>query len=212
MSLTLINRGDHAPDYADGEHPAGMNNRGDACITWSLPPKAEIVRLGQSWDVRIASGSAFTHVAALPTTRAELVLFNGDPTKCYVVDSVYHLGISSMGAAGSVTLLGQIVSGIAAPTDDPLQLITGRSGRSYGGNAKRAVAQTTMLANRWSILQTSNNGGSATAQIGLATLAEVYGGFILKPGDTFGANAIVGTAEGTGILGIVWHEVELPLG
>lgn len=211
-AISIINRGASAANYGDGANFAAMNNRGDVCVALSLPPKAELVRLGNTWDVRIASGSAFTHVAALPTTRYELALYNGDPTKSYVIDQVYHLSVSSMAAAGSIAIIGQVVSGIAALSDDTAQLITGRSGRTYGGNAKRAVAGTTMVANKWSLLATSNSGGGATAQIGLGSLAEINGGIILKPGDTFGVNVVAGTAAGTAIMGIVWHEVNLQLG
>lgn len=202
------------PSYSDSQEviPAG-NDRGELLVAQSLPPKTELVRLGQTWETRIASGSAFTHVAALPTTRAELALYNGEPSggKSYVIDSVWHLGITSMAAAGSVALIAQIAPGVAALTDDTAQLITGRTGKvTYGGYAKRAVAVTTMTANRWSLLQSSNSGGGATAQIGLATFADVFGAWILRPGDTFGVNVVAGTAAGTAVMGIVWHEVQLP--
>lgn len=204
------------PDYGDGHEDAPqMNPRGELLLAQALPPKTELARLGQTWTARIASGSAFTHVAALPTTRAELALYNGEPSggKCYVIDSVWHLAISSMAAAGSVALIAQIAPGVAALTDDSAQLITGRNGKVvYGGYAKRAVAVTTMVANRWEVLQSSNSGGGATAQIGLASYADVYGGWILKPGDTFGVNVVAGTAAGTAIMGVTWHEVQLPIG
>lgn len=219
LDLTVMRarvRGTSVPSYADlAEEEFAINRRGDVLIAQSLPPKAELARLGRSWEARIASGSAFTHVAALPTTRAELALYNGEASggKCYVIDSVWHLGISSMAAAGSIAIIGQISPGVAALTDDTNQLITGACGLvAYSGLAKRAVAVTTMVANRWSLLQSSNSGGGATAQIGLASFAECYGAFILKPGDTFGVNVVAGTAAGTAIMGIRWHEIQLDLG
>jgi hypothetical protein len=192
--------------------PGAIGVGGDWLIANSLPTKTEMSRQGQLWDVRIASASAFTHVAALPTTRAELLLYNGEPTsggKVYVIDTIWSLAISSMAAAGSVALIAQFAPGIAAPTDDTAQLITGRSGKTYGANAKRAVAQTTMTANKWTLLAMSQSGGSATAQIGLAALADVYGSYILRPGDTLGVNLVAGTAAGTSIMGISWYEVQL---
>lgn len=201
--------------------PAGVmlqpniNNRADLLFAQALPPLTEIVRLGRSWDVRIASGSAFTFVAALPTTRAELVLYNGEGAggPSYVIDSVYCLAISSMAAAGSISLLAQIVETASAPTDDAAQLITSRSGKTgYSGRARRAVAQTTMTANKWSLLETSISGGSATAQIGLAAYARVNGGLIIPPGAMLGVNTVAGTAVGTAVMGVVWHEVQLDLG
>ena len=214
MYATVV--GTDVPGYgASIDARMTQNRRGETRVAVGLPLKSEIVRLGQTWTARIASASAFTHVAALPTTRAELALYNGEPGsgKCYIIDSVWHLAISSMAAAGSVALIAQISPAVAALTDDAAQLITGRTGKlNYGGYAKRAVAVTTMVANRWELLQSSNAGGSATAQIGLATYADVYGGWILRPGDTFGVNVVAGTAAGTAIMGITWHEVQLDIG
>lgn len=171
-------------------------------------PKTEFARIGALNCVRIASGNAFTHVAAFPTTRAELVLYNGEAAggNCYVVDSVWHLGITTMAAAGSVAVIAQIVSAPAAPSDDTAQLITSNRGTTYAGKAKRAVAQTSAVANKWELLQSSNSGGAATAQIGLASFAECWGKFVIKPGDMFAVNVVAGTAAGTAIMGISWAE------
>lgn len=200
------------PNLSEGQNgDLQVNNRGEQIVAAGLLPKTQLVALGNSWCARIATANAFTHVAAMPTTRYELALYNGEPSngKSYVIDAVWHLGITSMAAAGSVIVLAQYVPQIAALTDDTAQLITSRSGKTYGGNGKRAVAGTTMVANKWEVLQSSNAGGSATAQIGLGSYAPVDGGFILRPGDTFGVNVVAGTAAGTAIMGIVWHEVQL---
>jgi hypothetical protein len=203
-------------DNADGANTGkpAINSRGELLISQTLPPRAELTRLGNTWEARMATGSAFTFVAGYPAstgTRAEFILYNGEASggKTYVIESVWCLGITSMAAAGSIVLLGQIAPAITAPTDDALQLITGRTGKTYAGNARRAVAVTTMTTNRWSVLGNSINGGSGTAQIGLAAYADVWGSWLLKPGDTFGMNAVAGTAAGTAILGITWSEVQL---
>jgi hypothetical protein len=88
-------------------------------------------------------------VNAWPTTRAELVLYNGEPSggKSYVIDSAFMADISSAAAAQSKSLLAQLVAAATAPTDDTAQLITSRSGRAlfgaaYSGKAKRALANT----------------------------------------------------------------------
>jgi hypothetical protein len=71
-------------------------------------------------------------VNAWPTTRAELVLYNGEPAggKSYVIDSAFMADISSAAAAQSKALLAQLVAAATAPTDDTAQLITSRSGRA----------------------------------------------------------------------------------
>lgn len=170
--------------------------------------KTELARIGGLNCVRIASGSAFTNVAALPTTRAELVLYNGEPTggACYVIDSVWYLGVTSMAAAGSVAIISQIVTQPAAPTDNSSQLITNNRGTTYAGRALRAIAQTSAIANKWELLATSQSGGAATAQIGLSAFADCGGRFVIRPGDMFAVNVVAGTAAGTAIMGITWSE------
>lgn len=196
------------------EDVPAQNMRGEWIVSPGQLSRTELVRLGQSWNAHIATASAFTFVAALPTTRAELVLFNGEPAggKSYILDSAWVLGITSMAAAGSIALIGQHVPAATAPTDAGANVLTtSRIGKTYGGNAKRALAQTTMTTDKWELLNTSNNGGAATAQIGLAAWADLYGGWILRPGDMFGLNAVAGTAAGTAIAGITWHEMLLPM-
>jgi hypothetical protein len=203
------------PDYADGSNTGKptFNSRNELLAAPALPPRTELSRLGQSWEVVIPNGSPFNLVAAMPTTLAPLALYNGEPVggKTYVIESVYCLGVASMAAAGSVSLLGQISPAVAALTDNTAVLIFGRNGKiAYGGYGRRALNVTTMVANKWSVLGNSIHGGSATAQIGLAAYADLFGGWLLKPGDTFGVNVIAGTAAATAaIMGIVWSEVQL---
>lgn len=167
------------------------------------------------WCVRIATGSAFTFVAGMPTTRAELVLYNGESTtngKSYVIDSVWALGITSAAAAQQMAIIAQIVPSATAPTDDTNQLITASAGQNsgtYNGLAKKAVAQTSMTANKWELLDWTNS-VAATTTIGLAMYANVNGKLIVKPGCMLGVNVVAGAAAGTCIMGISWGESNLP--
>jgi hypothetical protein len=201
-------RGISRDNFGGGDQRISLTNGGEVYMAPALPPLTELARQGL-YTARIASGSAFTNVAALPTTRAELALYNADPAKSYVITGVWYLAVSSMAAAGSIAIIAQVVPGVAALTDDTAQLITAGDGRPYGGFAKRAVAVTTMVANKWDLLQTSINGGSATAQIGLASFADCYGKYIVRPGSTFGVNVVAGTAAGTAVMGIQWAELNL---
>lgn len=193
------------------------NNRGDALMAQSLPPKAELVRMGNTWECRIATGSAFTYVNAWPTTRGELVLYNGEATggKSYVIDSAWLYNISSMAAAQHQTLIAQVVPTATAPTNDTAQLISSMSSKTatYSGNALRAVANTAMgqTTNLWSVIATSQ-ASAMTTNLGAALYAELYGKFIIKPGAGFALAGIAGTAAGTAIIGVCWHEVQLALG
>ena len=83
-------------------------------------------------------------------------------------------------------------------------------GKVYNGKAKRAVAVTTMIANKWAALAAGTT--SAAASIGHGLFADVQGRIILTPGMTLGLNVVVGTAVGTGLIGLAWHEVNLNVG
>lgn len=203
--------------------PAGQlqsfasNNRGDHRVAQSLPPMTELARLGKTWTTKIATANAFTYVAAWPTTRAELVLYNGEAANgaSYVIHTAWMYGITSMGAAQPITLIGQLVPVAGTvPTDDTAQLIVSRSGRgAYTGKAKRALANTAagQVANQWEVLATSLV-PSPTTNLGAAVLANLDGGWIVPPGGVLALAGIAGTAAGTAIIGVTWSEVVLNLG
>ena len=67
-----------APNLGEGDQRAALGSGGEWLTVPGLPPKTELVRLGGSDTCRLATGTAFTFVAAWPTTRAELVLYNGE--------------------------------------------------------------------------------------------------------------------------------------
>lgn len=190
-----------------------MNPRGQQITAAGALAKSEIVRLGRTYECSIATGSAFTHVAAWPTTRAELVIKNvATDGTCLVIDSAWSANVAtSVAAANTYTLLGQIVSSSAtAVTDDTAQLIVSRSGKAGSngsGNVTRCVANTSYgVASRWSVLGSTSSGG-ATATIGEGIYVDLNGGWIVPPGALFLLNLVVGTATGTSSIGVVWHEM-----
>ncbi len=212
MAGTLVAgtvRGTSIPSYGDGDANMSVTSRGEQVMVHGLPSKADLVRLGDSYSCQIATASAFTHVANMPTTRSELVLYNGEPGtgKCYVIDSIWWFCLTSITAASGATLIYQVSASAAAPTDDATQLINSPMGRVYGGRAKRAVATTVMTANKWAALASQPAG--AAVSIGVGLVAEVNGGIIVPPGATLGMNVVVGTAVGTALIGVAWHEAQL---
>lgn len=207
----VVRRGS-IPDYNDGStSQVGINPRGEVLTANALPTKAEYVRQGDSWTCQIATGSAFAPVAAMPTTRAELALYNGysNPGVTLVVDAIWYFALTSQAAAAGATLIYQVSSTAAALTDDTTQLISSPIGKAYSGLAKRAVAVTTMVANKWAVVGCSDT--SAAASIGHGVYAEINGGIQVRPGATLGMNAVVGTAVGTALIGVSWHEIYLPI-
>lgn len=198
-----------------------VNNRGDMLIAQALPPRGETVRMGNSYGAQIPTGSAFTFVNAWPTTRAELVLYNGEAAagKWYLINRIWMANITSQAAAQPFSILGQIVPNtpaLVAPTDNAAILMQCLSGNRVVGRAaslaKLALANTAFtVTNQWFIL------GSAavspmTTNLGNSVEVHVDGGIQVPPGGVFGIAGLAGTAAGTAIAGIEWDEVILKAG
>lgn len=210
--ITGLVRRKNVPDYGEGTTgQLAINGRGEALVSQALLSKAGLVVQGNSWSVMTATGSAFTNVANMPTTLAVLALYNGEPGtgKSYVIDQIGFLCLTSITAASGLTLIYQM-GAPAALTDDTAQLINSPVGATYNGRAKRAINVTTMIANKWTPLA-SNGGAGAAVSIGTGCVANVDGGIIVPPGYTLGVNAVLGTATGTSLMSISWHEVQLPV-
>lgn len=211
LNLTLFAnvRQTAAESYSSGQSMVDQNPRGDLCFAPALLPKTELTRLAATWYAMIPTASAFTNVAGMPTTRAELAVYNGyTDTTCLVIDQIWFTSLTSITAAASVTIISQVAQ-VTALSDNTAVLISSPLGKTYSGSVTRALAVTTMTANKWAFHGTGGTGG-ATASIGTGAVAEIGGSIIVKPGFTFGVNAVVGTATGTSLMGILWHEVKLP--
>jgi hypothetical protein len=191
-----------------------LNPRGDQIVALGLPERSELVRLGASWGAQIPTASAFTFVAAWPTTRAELVLCNAEDKggKTYAIDRVWLTNITSQAAAQPFSLLGQLVPAalaVAAAADNAGILRQSLSGKlvNYAGRATLALANTAFaVANKWFPL-----GNAAispmTTNLGASIEAHVYGKYLVPPGAAFCLAGLAGTAAGTAIAGVEWHEI-----
>ncbi len=211
LNLTLYaNVRQTAPEtYSSGQSQVDQNPRGDLCIAPALLPKTELTRLANTWYTITPTGSAFAPVAAMPTTLAVLAIYNGyTDTTCLVIDQVWITTLTSAGAATNYTILAQVIQ-VAALTDSATVLVTSPLGKVYSGSVLKAINVTTMVANKFSLIGIGTSGGAA-AGIGTGAVAEVAGSIIVKPGFTLGVNALGGTASGTALMGILWHEMKLP--
>lgn len=195
------------------------NNRGHQRVVQSLPPLTDLVRLGNSYQAAIATANAFTYVAALPTTRAELVLYNnaGAGGVSVVIDSAWMYNVSSQAAANPITLVVQNCAPglVAAPTDGTTTIVqTSLSKRNAAltrqGACLFALANTAFaLANHWDVVASTAN--AATATLGLSVIADLRGGYVVAPGGAFCLAGVAGTAAGTAVIGVKYHEVLLDL-
>jgi len=195
------------------------NSRGDQLVAQGLPPYAELVRMGNVYSMQTAIASAFDLVAAMPTTLATAILYNGEATggKSYVILKAWVTSIVSTTALTPMSLLAQVLpnaGGVAtAPTHSATTtLLSSNSGKaSYSGLAKRAINVTTMISGYWQVLGAGT--GAATASIATSVHADVGGCIIIPPGGALGLNVIAGTvATASGLIGCTWAEVQLTLG
>lgn len=208
------------PAYADlDDQPLAISESGELFVSQALPERCELVRLGCGFGAAIPTASAFTFVNAWPTTRGELVLWNGETVgsgKTYVIDRVWLTNITSQAAAQPYSLLGQIAPtslAIAAPTDNTAVLRHNLLGKStlVNSNARLMLANTAFaVANQWFTL---GNGpiSPMTTNLGASMEALVYGRYLIPPGAAFCLAGLAGTAAGTAICGVEWFEVQMTL-
>lgn len=220
VNLGRVRGGSSFIGLAGSDMEMSINARGEQITSQGLPERSELVRLGRSYSAQIAAANAFTYVAGFPTTRAELLVYNtGVGGYSLVIDRVWMYGITSMGAAQPITLVGQVCTAglVAAPTDGTTTVVqTSLSGKPAAlarvGVATFALANTAFcLANHWAVLGTSLV-PSPTTNLGAAVESNVYGRYVIPPTAAFGLAGIAGTAAGTAIIGVEYHEALLDLG
>lgn len=197
--------------YATGDGKPHVNSRGDALVALGLPPASELVRLGESYGV--VQAAAVAPVVALPTTTAQVSLWNGesDGGKSYVIDSVFMTVVVSAGAATGIGLAGMLNKGrVSAMTADINSSIFGLAGHAYAGKGKVDLAAT-VVDDGWHPIGNSIVGPAS--QIGLNIDVEVYGKYIVPPGGAFSLAALANTVTTITVkMGCRWHEVQLDLG
>lgn len=190
-----------------------MTPLGDGQIAQALPPLAEIVRLGNSWQ---SISQVYTALTALPTTVGIFGVWNGEPDngKSYIIDSLAVVKI--LADTIQVDELGYFVTTVRAPvapiTDGGAAIVSLSGRRSYDGKARTAAGVTT-VAGRWDHIGTSPDMAAALAGTGWQTMdVPLFGRYIVPPGAMFAAHrAEVTATAGKFRLVIRWHEVQLPV-
>lgn len=206
---TMRVRGTSRPNYNTGSDSAvAIERGGEAIITPGLPEMYCRTRLGLVWSCAIPTASAFTYVAAWPTTRAEIVFRNASANKVAVFENAWMVDLTSAAAAHSKALLAQHVPAHAAVTDDTTALINSRNGMTYtrGSVVHVDLALTTMIANKWELIAATVTANTAT--IGTGVMADLKGGWIINPGDAIGFAGVASTAAATAIIGASWSEYD----
>lgn len=206
-------RGFFAGNYPENreDEQLHINPRGDQIVSLGLPALAELVRLGDSWQVKNVTAAAA--LTAVPTTTAGLTLWNGEPAtgKVYVIDSIAVAEI-----VVDATQQNQLAiwcmnnkTPVTAPTD-AASPIASLSGKTYGGKA-RTVVGGTVVNDAWFPVGNSVPGAATVAGGSWRTTdVPLNGMHIVPPGGAFNlaASKIAATASQLHFT-IRWHEVQI---
>ena len=204
-------RGTDTPNYAENREyeQCHLESNGGSIICDGLPPRTEIVRLGDSWQTLSATATGLT---AVPTTAGLLQIWNGEPSngKFYAIDSVAVTKvIIDVTTDDSYALWCQIIRPpVAAPTDAALAIRSLSGKYSYGGRC-RTVATSATISNRWDCLGSAPNTAPVIAGSAWACLdVDVLGRYIVAPGASFTVTASEVTATASTFRFVIrWHEI-----
>lgn len=210
LQARVRGKSDAIADANQGEEvPLCVNPRGDILIARGMPGISELVRMRQSYMAIVAT--AVAPVTALPTTTAQMTLWNGEQEngKIYVLDSV---GVFVTVSAAAATAVGLCALMNIGKKTAPTSALTprGLAGQAYRGTGIVAVGAT-VTNDVWITMGSSNVG--PTSQIGQTLDWSLNGQYVVPPGHMFSLSAIANT--GTTITCrcfMRWHEVLLPVG
>ena len=211
----LFNLGNYPENREDEQFH--LSTRGDQLVSQGLPELTELVRLGQSWQVKTTTGIAA--LSALPTTVNGLGLYNANPATgaCYVIDSVASWEAVVDAGAGpqsqQTTLFAMLNKGTLAtiPTATALTPVSLAGRTNYDGRASLSPGAT-VVNDGWYPVGTSAPSGVTAAAGAVWKQIDVplRGQYIVPPGTAF---SIAATKIAGGALGqfycIRWHEVQL---
>lgn len=209
-------RGLVAANNAEGNEEAQivLNNRGDQLIAQALPELAELVRLGESFQILSAATAALT---AVPTTTAGHSLWNGEPDtgKAYVIDSFGTVEIvTDATQQNSLALFAMMSVGKIAAITDAALVKASLSGRPASSTrARTAAGVTTLAADVWTPHGPSSPGAAAFAG-GVWRVHEYQakGLYVVPPGGMFSIAAAKTVATASQIRYFIrWHEVQFPV-
>jgi hypothetical protein len=211
-------RGLFTENYAEAREDVQVvtNNRGDLVVVQSMPELAELVRLGNSWQINATTGQAA--LTALPTTTAGLTLTNNEAAtgKCYVIDSFGSAEEVIDATQTDVTALFAMINKrtSTAPSSGTAEttFISLSARANYGGTG--TVKRGATVANDgWT--PHSTVGAQMAAAVAGANWkineALVRGLYVVPPGASFSVQTVKAAAAAAAqqFFFVRWHEVQL---
>lgn len=215
VGLQALVREQIAPDVPPNTPlDVNANHMGDLFVAQGMPERTEIVRQSRSWQAQATAATA--SVAALPTTAAQVSIWNGeeDDGLSYVIDLLVFSVIAAGAAAQAAGLMWMLNK--AKITTAPSSGLTPRSLNSvngYGGKAIVAVGTSSLVNDGWCAAGTSWEQASATSQApGPQRIWEPKGLIVIRPGRQLNLQMMAQATTVTGLCGVLWHETRLKHG
>jgi hypothetical protein len=208
----LLARNQSVPQLFELQPTAAYtNSRGETLTAQSLPERAELTRLGNSWVIRTA---AVACVTAVPTTTAPASIWNGEPAggKSYVIDNIGWVCTTSNAAATMFGLLAclNVLPLASQPASTDTLAISSLNGRKYSGKAGMSHT-VTVVDDNWVALGNAGNTNALTATVGYTLWVPIEGLIIVPPGYLLNLAVIAQSTTAFGKFMVQYHEVQLPV-
>jgi len=219
MKIAGAIRGAFAPDYPEGaeDKQLQLNNRGELVVAQGLPDLAEIVRLGESYQIKTAT--AFAALTTEPTTTAALSLHNNEPGvgKCYVIESVaFWERVVDATQQNQIAIFGMVnpqggtmpSAGTQLASATSIKSLSGRS--AYGGKGVIRVGATVTDDGWFPYGNTNPNAAAVAGGAWRVHDIPLRGLVIVPPGAAFSVHAAKIAATASQLHAVIrWHEVQL---
>lgn len=196
-----------APDLTLAEEPSvDVTARHELLVVNGMPGVSEVVRYGHSYFAFEAV--AVAPVVAVPTTTAQVALWNGESAGGYhyVIDSLFGVVVVSAAAATSLgfAIQNQVTRVSAAPAGSTITPVS-LDGNAYSGRGKVVLAAT--VANEaWHVAEDAVVGPAS--QVAMTFGVRLNGLYPVPPGGIFSFSALANTAAAITVrIGVRWHEV-----
>lgn len=174
-----------------------------------LPRYTENSRRGIGWQTMATS--AVAALVVRPSTTAALELFNnnvGGSNVCLIIDRLFTHNLVAV-ANSAFGIYAMVTTVKAAPSTASL-VVTGNTGKGYGGQVINAVS-TTVVANGW--YPYGPYGATVTVTTpGATTEALVEGRLIVPPQCSLCLHVVASTTSATFTTGASWYEEVITLG
>ena len=205
-------RGLFAGNYPENreDEQIHVNSRGDLIVAQSMPERAEIVRMGDSWQV--ATSSAIAPLTAAPTTTGALNLWNGEQSngKTYVIDrvQVFEIVVDATQPNSTAVFAMLVRPPVATPTDAALTLRSLSGRNAYSGRARTTVNASVTNDGWFPIGTSAPTAAAAAGSAWKVTDIALNGLYLVPPGGQFCVHAVKAAAT-AGQCQFSFHEVQM---